>query len=236
MENFRIAAKSFIVKDNKLLLLKRDSNDIQKPNIWEIPGGRLELGEDPIKGIKRETKEETGIDIEVLHPLNVRHFNRDDGQTITMLIFLCNALNDNIKLSKEHTAFEWVPLENCKEKLTDFFHKEVDIANRTSLKKIQQEVDEWTQQYKIPYWQPLEILARLTEETGELAREINHRFGAKKKKSTEEVKEIEDELGDIIFTITCLANSLNLDLNKAFSKTMDKCYGRDKNRYEKKTP
>jgi NTP pyrophosphatase (non-canonical NTP hydrolase) len=102
------------------------------------------------------------------------------------------------------------------------------------LKKIQQEVDNWVQQYKIPYWQPLEILARLTEEVGELAREINHRYGAKKKKSTEELKEVEDELGDIIFTIACMANSLNIDLNKSFSITMDKCYGRDKSRFEKK--
>lgn len=136
MDNFRIAVKSFIVKEGKLLVLKRVSNDIQKPNIWEIPGGRLELGEDPRKGIKRETKEETGIDIEVLHPINVRHFARDDGQTITMLIFLCKALNDNVKLSEEHSAFEWVDVGQCKEKLTDFFHKEVDIFNKLELNKL----------------------------------------------------------------------------------------------------
>ncbi|MDD5552057.1 MAG: MazG nucleotide pyrophosphohydrolase domain-containing protein [Candidatus Pacebacteria bacterium] len=103
-----------------------------------------------------------------------------------------------------------------------------------SLKNIQKEVDDWAKQYKIPYWQPHEILARLTEEVGELAREINHLYGPKKKKAEEDKKEIEDEIGDIIFTLCCLANSKNLDLNKAFEKTMQKCYGRDKNRYEKK--
>lgn len=136
MERFRIAAKSFVIKDNKLLVLKRASNDVQMPDIWEIPGGRLELGEDPHEGIKRETKEETGIDIEVLNPINVRHFNRDDGQTITMLIFLCKALNDNVKISKEHSDFEWLPLDNCKEKLTDFFHKEVDLFNKLEMRKL----------------------------------------------------------------------------------------------------
>jgi 8-oxo-dGTP diphosphatase len=136
MDNFRIAAKSFIIKDGKLLVIKRRSNDVQSSNLWEIPGGRLNIGEDPNSGIKRETKEETGIDVEVLYPLNVRHFVRDDGQTITMLIFLCKALNEDIKLSEEHLAFEWVALDKCKEKLTEFFHKEVDIFNKLELHRL----------------------------------------------------------------------------------------------------
>ena len=103
-----------------------------------------------------------------------------------------------------------------------------------SMQHIQKQVDEWTQQFKVPYWSPLEMLARLTEETGELAREVNHRFGPKKKKPTEEVKEVGDEIGDIIFTVCCLANSLNINLDDSFSRVMDKCYGRDTDRYEKK--
>ena len=102
------------------------------------------------------------------------------------------------------------------------------------LKDIQKQVDEWVQQFKIPYWNPHEILARLTEETGELAREINHLYGPKKKKSTEELKDMENEIADIIFTLCCLANSKNIKLDEAFKRVMDKCYGRDKDRYEKK--
>ena len=102
------------------------------------------------------------------------------------------------------------------------------------LKDIQKQVDEWAQQFKIPYWTPHEILARLTEETGELAREINHIYGPKKKKSTEELKDMENEIADIIFTLCCLANSKNINLDEAFKRVMDKCYGRDKDRYEKK--
>ena len=100
------------------------------------------------------------------------------------------------------------------------------------LNKVQKEVHDWVSQYKISYWEPHEILARLTEETGELAREINHRFGPKKKKSTEETKEIADEMGDIIFTLCCLANKLDIKLQDGFNSAMDKCYGRDKHRFE----
>lgn len=102
------------------------------------------------------------------------------------------------------------------------------------MKDIQKQVDDWAKQYKAPYWEPLAIMARLTEETGELAREINHRYGPKKKKSTEDNKEVSEEAADIIFTLACMANSLNIDLEKAFTKVMDKCYGRDKDRFEKR--
>lgn len=102
------------------------------------------------------------------------------------------------------------------------------------LKDIQKQVDKWTNQYKIPYWQPHEILARLIEETGELAREINHLYGPKKKKADEEIGELGEEIADVIFTLCCLANSKGIDLDEAFQKVIDKCYNRDNNRYEKK--
>ena len=102
------------------------------------------------------------------------------------------------------------------------------------MKKIQKEVDDWVKQYKIGYFKPLEIMLRLTEETGELAREINHRFGPKKKKDTEDIKEIEEEIADIIFTLTCLSNSLDLDMDRGFKSIMDKLNSRDKDRWKKK--
>ncbi len=102
------------------------------------------------------------------------------------------------------------------------------------MKEMQRQVGEWIAQYKIGYFKPLEILARLTEEVGELAREVNHRFGPKKKKPEEELVEIGDEMADIIFTLVCMANSLEIDLDEHFKRVMDKCYSRDKDRWEKK--
>ena len=68
-----------------------------------------------------------------------------------------------------------------------------------ALKEIQKEVHTWVKGLKIGYFKPLEILARLTEKVGELARELNHRYGPKKKKPTEETKEIFSE-HDVIFS------------------------------------
>ena len=101
------------------------------------------------------------------------------------------------------------------------------------MKDYQKRVDEWISQYKYGYFKPLEILARLTEEVGELAREVNHRFGPKKKKPTEETKELGDEIADIVFTLICIANSLNIDLDEHFEKMMEKYNQRDKDRWKK---
>ncbi len=69
---------------------------------------------------------------------------------------------------------------------------------------------------------------------GELSREISHRYGLKKKKETEDSRDVEEELGDVLFTLACIANALNLDMQRGFDATMDKIKTRDKDRWEKK--
>ncbi len=131
--NFRLAVKSFIVKDNNILLIKRRPTDAHKPAEWDIPGGRLELGEDSYEGLKRETKEETGLDIEIVMPLDVHHFTRDDWQRITMIIFLCKALSNDVRLSEEHTEFKWQRIE--KDKLPEWLGDSIKSYLRINLLK-----------------------------------------------------------------------------------------------------
>jgi len=63
MEQFRFAQKAFIVNEGKLLLVKKSADDPFHPNEWEVPGGRMEFGEKLDEHIKREVKEEVGLDI-----------------------------------------------------------------------------------------------------------------------------------------------------------------------------
>ena len=102
------------------------------------------------------------------------------------------------------------------------------------MQMMQKEVDNYISQFKAGYFSPLANLARLTEEVGELAREINHYHGEKQKKSTEEPNTIEAELGDNLFVLLCLANSLNIDMTESFNQTMEKFNHRDKHRFERK--
>ena len=66
---------------------------------------------------------------------------------------------------------------------------------------------------------------------GELARLINHDYGPKKKKADEAGQKIEEEIGDILYTLACLANSHDIDLDQALQKSIDKVELRDKDRF-----
>lgn len=128
MDNFRLAVKSFIVNEQgELLLIRRRATDPHAAGQWEIPGGRLESGEDPVAGLQRETKEETGLDIEVKNPLGVHHFTRDDGQRITMITFLCRPSASSVTLSHEHTEHQWIPVPESLNHLHPSFQKEISL-------------------------------------------------------------------------------------------------------------
>jgi len=101
-------------------------------------------------------------------------------------------------------------------------------------KDIQARVDRYISQFEEGYFSPLSLLARLTEEVGELAREVSHQYGDKPKKSSEDDSSMSEEIGDIIFVLACYANSLNLDLTEAFTQSIEKIETRDKNRWTKK--
>lgn len=103
-----------------------------------------------------------------------------------------------------------------------------------SLAELQREVDQYISQFKEGYFSPLAMLARMSEEVGELAREVNHTYGEKPKKADEDDNSIELELGDILFITICFANSLGIDLTTAHDKVMHKFNTRDATRWTKK--
>lgn len=102
------------------------------------------------------------------------------------------------------------------------------------LKNVQNKLDQALQVYVKPYWSPLSNLARLIEEVGEVARVLNHRYGDKPKKPTESVDDLEDELGDVLWTVICLANQEGIDLDHALERATNKLLVRDKDRFTKR--
>jgi NTP pyrophosphatase (non-canonical NTP hydrolase) len=103
-----------------------------------------------------------------------------------------------------------------------------------SLSYNQQRVDAWISQFEEGYFHPLTNLARLSEEVGELAREVNHRFGQKTKKKEEPEGDLAMEMADILFVLICMANREGIDLDQAFDKMMEKVEKRDTTRWTKK--
>lgn len=102
------------------------------------------------------------------------------------------------------------------------------------IKDMQADVHRWISQFEEGYWKPTSMTLRLIEEVGELAREINHLYGEKPKKPEENETDLELEMGDILFILLCFANSLNLDLERSFQRSMEKYYRRDSQRWTRK--
>lgn len=115
------AQKAFIINEGKLLLIKKSENAPVEPNKWEVPGGRIKFGESVEDHIKREVKEEVGIDIEVGEPFDIWTFfyettqNTDKIQVVAVARF-CKPKSLNINfLDHDETDYIseycWVPVQ-----------------------------------------------------------------------------------------------------------------------------
>ncbi len=106
-----------------------------------------------------------------------------------------------------------------------------DESHGLTLREAQDAVDAWISRFEEGYWPPLANLARLVEEVGELARELNHRHGSKPKKADEPESDVAMELADILFVIVAIANEQKIDLEGAFRKVLEKYRVRDAGRW-----
>ncbi|HET9514466.1 MAG TPA: nucleotide pyrophosphohydrolase [Gemmatimonadales bacterium] len=102
------------------------------------------------------------------------------------------------------------------------------------LAEYQSRVHTWISQFEEGYFHPLTNLARLSEEVGELAREVNHRFGQKTRKKEEPEGDLAMEMADIIFVLICMANREGIDLDAAFEQMMAKVEHRDRTRWTRR--
>ena len=105
-----------------------------------------------------------------------------------------------------------------------------------SFASLQDDVDGWISQFEEGYWKPLSMLARVSEEVGELARELNHRFGEKPKKPGEPEGDLPMEIADTVFVLLALANSLEIDMDEAWRRMLEKYRTRDGGRWTPREP
>jgi 8-oxo-dGTP pyrophosphatase MutT (NUDIX family) len=71
MDQFFFAQKAFIVKDNQLLLVRKSLDDPNQPGKWEVPGGRMDFGEEVDEHLKREVLEEVGLQVRPGMPFHI---------------------------------------------------------------------------------------------------------------------------------------------------------------------
>jgi 8-oxo-dGTP pyrophosphatase MutT (NUDIX family) len=108
----KIVAKALIRdKAGDLLLLRRGLTHPNFPEHVDFPGGEVEPDESHIEAVRREIREETGLDVplENIRQVHLRQLSYD----LTHVIFLVN-ISDNkpeVELSWEHSGFEWIPFD-----------------------------------------------------------------------------------------------------------------------------
>ncbi|MDD7437795.1 MAG: nucleotide pyrophosphohydrolase [Bacteroidales bacterium] len=105
--------------------------------------------------------------------------------------------------------------------------------NSPTIAEVQSIVDRWINTYGVRYFDPLTNMAILTEEVGEVARVMARLYGEQSPKPGEEMnrERLADELADILWVVTCIANQTGCNLSEAFQKNIEKKTSRDKDRH-----
>ena len=101
----------------------------------------------------------------------------------------------------------------------------MDITNTQKI------VDEWISKYGVRYFNVLTNMAQLTEEVGEVARIIARRYGEQSEKDEDKIKDLGEELADVIFVVICIANQTGVDLQSAFDSKLKVKSKRDQMRH-----
>lgn len=96
----------------------------------------------------------------------------------------------------------------------------------------QKTVDNWIKTIGVRYFNELTNMAQLTEEVGEVARIIARRYGEQSEKDSDKLKDLGEELADVLFVTICLANQTGINLQEAFLKRMENKSKRDKDRHK----
>ncbi len=100
-----------------------------------------------------------------------------------------------------------------------------------TLEEAQQMVDRWITTTGVRYFSELTNMAILTEEVGEVARIMARRYGEQSFKTSDQDKELADEMADVLWVLICLANQTGVNLTEAFQKNMEKKTQRDSQRH-----
>lgn len=128
-----IAVKALIKnKDSFLVLKTTDSDQSNDFSGWETPGGRLEVGEEIVDGLKREIKEETGLSVKILFPFNAFSANVEREDSIIGINYLAEYNGGEVKIDiNEHSCYQWIDMSNMR-KLKDSIglQKEIDAYEK----------------------------------------------------------------------------------------------------------
>lgn len=144
-ELHRVASTAIIHKDGKYLLIQRSLSKKAFPGKWTVPGGGLEV-DDYINlppsadgqwyraveiSLRREIKEETGLEVDALNYLVDIAFIRPDGIPVVILSYWTNYKSGEVKLDEDSINYAWVTPEEAKNyDLIEGILEEIEMADK----------------------------------------------------------------------------------------------------------
>ena len=136
-----IVVRAIVLFNKKILLIQRSKTDPHEPNLWELPGGKLDIGQDLNTALEREVIEEAGIlvcplKLLVSYQSGITTSTKYKGLPYIRLIGLCKSETERVKLSFEHQDFKWVSFEEALDMV-------LSDASRTGLLSWEKELQEF---------------------------------------------------------------------------------------------
>jgi len=104
-----------IIKNRKILIIKRHENQKVVPGEWEMVGGKINMDENLEEGLLREIKEETNLDCSIERLLYATDHNIKENKKVVILVYLCRPLSEKIVISHEHQDYKWVEKKEFRE-------------------------------------------------------------------------------------------------------------------------
>ena len=117
--DFALTVKAIIIREDKFLVLRRSVDEIKysymnKREVWDLPGGGVKFYETAEHGLFREIHEETGIKVCLKKVLNIYDAIKSNIH-MTIITYVCEYLDGEIKLSDEHEAYYWLNINEMEE-------------------------------------------------------------------------------------------------------------------------
>jgi 8-oxo-dGTP diphosphatase len=111
---FVVAVAYVIEKEGTVLMLRRSPSKDHAPGEWETGSGRVEAGETPEQAVHREVREETGLQVEIMGPVDTFHFYRGASrEEVIGITFWCRYAGGEFAMCEEHDRAEWLGFDKA---------------------------------------------------------------------------------------------------------------------------
>jgi 8-oxo-dGTP diphosphatase len=126
-----------IIKNKKILIIKRHRKQKVVPGEWEMVGGKVGMEENLEQGLLREIKEETNLDCPIERLLYATDHNIEDNKKVVILLYLCKPLSEKIMISHEHEDYKWVDKKEFREIVYTQIVNDLDRYKALDIKELE---------------------------------------------------------------------------------------------------